>query len=193
MCDGARCTAGRERRAVDDRTCEVRRVPGLYVVGEALDVDAGVQWLQPAQAWASGLLAGWSAAERIAGLASLADFFRSSSTLGTAGGRRAQTALKCRARHGSSGGNLCTSMNCADPPPPLQACSSEQEGACMIQASNVPVSLDALLPENKDRSSAEEIARTLRLRQALSLSEAAEAVDRCAEEVERAWRRDRGC
>ena len=48
----------------------------------------------------------------------------------------------------------------ADPLPPLRACSSEQEGACMIQASNVPVSLDALLPENESLFR-REIARTL--------------------------------
>ena len=52
-------------RAVDDRTCEVRRVPGLYVVGEALDVDAACGGFNLHWAWASGLLAGWSAAERL--------------------------------------------------------------------------------------------------------------------------------
>ena len=52
-------------RAMDDRTCEVRRVPGLYVVGEALDVDAACGGFNLHWAWASGLLAGWSAAERL--------------------------------------------------------------------------------------------------------------------------------
>lgn len=52
-------------RAVDDRTCEVRRVPGLYVVGEALDVDAACGGFNLHWAWASGLLAGWSAAGRL--------------------------------------------------------------------------------------------------------------------------------
>lgn len=52
-------------RAVDERTCEVRRVPGLYVVGEALDVDAPCGGFNLHWAWASGLLAGWSAAKRL--------------------------------------------------------------------------------------------------------------------------------
>ena len=52
-------------RAVDDRTCEVRRVLGLYVVGEALDVDAACGGFNLHWAWASGLLAGWSAAGRL--------------------------------------------------------------------------------------------------------------------------------
>ena len=50
---------------MDDRTCEVRRVPRLYVVGEALDVDAACGGFNLHWAWASGLLAGWSAAERL--------------------------------------------------------------------------------------------------------------------------------
>lgn len=55
---------GVEVGAVDERTCEVRGVPGLYVVGEALDVDAPCGGYNLHWAWASGLLAGWSAAER---------------------------------------------------------------------------------------------------------------------------------
>ena len=50
-------------RAVDDRTCEVRRVPGLYVVGEALDVDAACGGFNLHWAFGSGLAAGRSAAK----------------------------------------------------------------------------------------------------------------------------------
>lgn len=49
--------------AVDPRTGACRAVPGLYVVGEALDVDAPCGGYNLHWAWASGLLAGWSAAE----------------------------------------------------------------------------------------------------------------------------------
>lgn len=56
---------GVEVAAVDARTCEVREVPGLYVVGEALDVDAPCGGYNLHWAWASGLLAGWSAAARL--------------------------------------------------------------------------------------------------------------------------------
>ncbi|MEC4295490.1 aminoacetone oxidase family FAD-binding enzyme [Adlercreutzia shanghongiae] len=49
--------------AVDARSCELRCVPGLYVVGEALDVDAPCGGYNLHWAWASGLLAGWSAME----------------------------------------------------------------------------------------------------------------------------------
>ena len=51
--------------AVDARTCEVRGVPGLYVVGEALDVDAPCGGYNLHWAWASGLLAGKSATARL--------------------------------------------------------------------------------------------------------------------------------
>lgn len=53
---------GVEVGAVDARTCEVRGVPGLYVVGEALDVDAPCGGYNLHWAWASGLLAGHAAA-----------------------------------------------------------------------------------------------------------------------------------
>ena len=51
--------------AFDPRSCASRTMPGLHVVGEALDVDApcggyNLQW-----AWASGMLAGRAAAERL--------------------------------------------------------------------------------------------------------------------------------
>ncbi|MEC4185019.1 NAD(P)/FAD-dependent oxidoreductase [Adlercreutzia sp. R21] len=58
---------GVEVDAVDELTCELREVPGLYVVGEALDVDAACGGYNLHWAWASGLLAGWSTAERLAG------------------------------------------------------------------------------------------------------------------------------
>lgn len=53
---------GVEVGAVDARTCEVRGVPGCYVVGEALDVDAPCGGYNLHWAWASGLLAGHAAA-----------------------------------------------------------------------------------------------------------------------------------
>lgn len=48
------------------RTCELVAVPGLYVVGEALDVDAPCGGYNLHWAWASGLLAGWSAGTALA-------------------------------------------------------------------------------------------------------------------------------
>lgn len=56
---------GVEVGAIDAHTCEVREVPGLYVVGEALDVDAPCGGYNLHWAWASGLLAGRSAAARL--------------------------------------------------------------------------------------------------------------------------------
>ena len=50
---------------VDARTCELRDVPGLYVVGEALDVDAPCGGYNLHWAWGSGLLAGRSAAHAL--------------------------------------------------------------------------------------------------------------------------------
>ncbi len=52
---------------VDARTCEVRAHPGLHVAGEALDVDAPCGGYNLHWAWASGLLAGWSAADALFG------------------------------------------------------------------------------------------------------------------------------
>lgn len=51
---------------LDVRTCELVAVPGLYVVGEALDVDAPCGGYNLHWAWASGLLAGWSAGTALA-------------------------------------------------------------------------------------------------------------------------------
>lgn len=50
---------------VDPRTCELRAVPGAYVVGEALDVDAPCGGYNLHWAWSSGLLAGYSAARTL--------------------------------------------------------------------------------------------------------------------------------
>ncbi|RNM38014.1 NAD(P)/FAD-dependent oxidoreductase, partial [Eggerthella sinensis] len=52
--------------AFDPRTCEARALPGLHVVGEALDVDAPCGGFNLHWAWASGLAAGRAAAERVA-------------------------------------------------------------------------------------------------------------------------------
>ncbi|MCI8468483.1 MAG: FAD-dependent oxidoreductase [Eggerthellaceae bacterium] len=51
--------------AVDARTGECRAVPGLYLAGEALDVDAPCGGYNLHWAWASGLLAGLSAADAV--------------------------------------------------------------------------------------------------------------------------------
>lgn len=51
--------------AVDPRTGACRAVPGLYVAGEALDVDAPCGGYNLHWAWASGLLAGKSATARL--------------------------------------------------------------------------------------------------------------------------------
>ena len=48
-------------------TCEAFDVPGLFVTGEALDVDAPCGGLNLHWAWSSGMLAGRAAADRIAG------------------------------------------------------------------------------------------------------------------------------
>ena len=102
-------------RAVDDHTCEVRRVPGLYVVGEALDVDAACGGFNLHWAWASGLLAGWSAAERIADLASLADASGSSDSERREGAP-CSNSIEVQGSSRVAGGNLCTSMNGARTP-----------------------------------------------------------------------------
>lgn len=57
-------------KAVSPCSCEMREVPGLYVVGEALDVDAPCGGYNLHWAWASGLSAGWSAASALASGAS---------------------------------------------------------------------------------------------------------------------------
>ena len=48
-------------------TCEALDVPGLFVTGEALDVDAPCGGFNLHWAWSSGMLAGRAAADRIAG------------------------------------------------------------------------------------------------------------------------------
>ena len=58
---------GLRASAVDVATCAVVAVPGLFVVGEALDVDAPCGGYNLHWAWASGLLAGRAAVARMAG------------------------------------------------------------------------------------------------------------------------------
>lgn len=53
--------------AFDPRSMQAREVPGLYLAGEALDVDAPCGGYNLHWAWASGLLAGWSAAAFLGG------------------------------------------------------------------------------------------------------------------------------
>ena len=59
---------GADVAAFDPRTLEARAVPGLHVVGEALDVDAPCGGYNLHWAWASGMLAGRAAAARLTGL-----------------------------------------------------------------------------------------------------------------------------
>lgn len=56
---------GADVAAFDPRTLEARAVPGLHVVGEALDVDAPCGGCNLHWAWASGILAGRAAAARL--------------------------------------------------------------------------------------------------------------------------------
>lgn len=58
---------GADVAAFDPRTLEARVVPGLHVVGEALDVDAPCGGYNLHWAWASGILAGRAAATRLMG------------------------------------------------------------------------------------------------------------------------------
>lgn len=51
----------------DARTCEARAFPGLFAVGEALDVDAPCGGYNLHWAWSSGMLAGWNAVDRALG------------------------------------------------------------------------------------------------------------------------------
>lgn len=53
---------GVDVRALDERTMGVRGIPGLYVAGEAADVDAPCGGFNLHWAWASGMLAGRSCA-----------------------------------------------------------------------------------------------------------------------------------
>lgn len=52
--------------ALDARTMAARELPGLYITGELADVDAPCGGYNLHWAWASGLLAGWSAADALA-------------------------------------------------------------------------------------------------------------------------------
>ena len=52
--------------ALDPATGQVRAVPGLFVVGEAADVDAPCGGYNLHWAWTSGLLAGRAAASAVA-------------------------------------------------------------------------------------------------------------------------------
>ena len=49
----------------DGKTLESKKVPGLFCAGELLDVDGGCGGFNLQWAWASGLLAGESAAKSI--------------------------------------------------------------------------------------------------------------------------------
>ncbi len=49
----------------EPRTCESRDVPGLFVTGEALDVDGPCGGYNLHWAWASGMLAGLAAADSV--------------------------------------------------------------------------------------------------------------------------------
>ena len=65
--DCAQVTAGGlETADFDPATLESRRVPGLYVCGEVLDVDGDCGGYNLHWAWASGRLAGLAAAGEVA-------------------------------------------------------------------------------------------------------------------------------
>ena len=49
------------------QTCEARKVSGLFITGEALDVDAPCGGYNLHWAWSTGMLAGGAAAQRVAG------------------------------------------------------------------------------------------------------------------------------
>ena len=53
--------------ACDSETMQIKDIPGLYVAGEALDVDGPCGGYNLHWAWASGLLAGKSAVQRLRG------------------------------------------------------------------------------------------------------------------------------
>jgi predicted Rossmann fold flavoprotein len=62
----AECTAGGvDLREVDSRTMESRKVPGLHLCGEILDVDGRIGGFNFQWAWASGYLAGRGAAAKL--------------------------------------------------------------------------------------------------------------------------------
>ena len=64
--DQAQVTSGGvSTREVDPRTMQSRRCPGLYLCGEVLDVDGDCGGYNLQWAWASGLLAGASAARSL--------------------------------------------------------------------------------------------------------------------------------
>ena len=67
--DARQCQAtrgGLDVAAFDARTMEARRLPGLFAVGEALDVDAPCGGYNLHWAWASGIAAGRAAASALA-------------------------------------------------------------------------------------------------------------------------------
>lgn len=70
MADERQCQVHRGGFAVeafDPRSMQAREVPGLHLAGEALDVDAPCGGYNLHWAWASGMLAGWSAAAFLGG------------------------------------------------------------------------------------------------------------------------------
>lgn len=56
------CSGGADTREVNPDTMESRKVPGLYLAGELLDVDGACGGYNLQWAWSSGWLAGMSAA-----------------------------------------------------------------------------------------------------------------------------------
>lgn len=57
------CSGGADTREVNPDTMESRKVPGLYLAGELLDVDGACGGYNLQWAWSSGWLAGMSAAK----------------------------------------------------------------------------------------------------------------------------------
>ena len=120
---------GADVAAFDPRTLEARAVPGLHVVGEALDVDAPCGGYNLHWAWASGLLAGWSAAEALAGSfgssglrpgegAPCASVDSDSSGSERGEGAPCSNSIEVQGSSRAADGDPCTSMNCARTPSP---------------------------------------------------------------------------
>ena len=84
--DVAQCQVQRGGFAIegiDPQTMQARKVPGLYVAGEALDVDGPCGGFNLHWAWASGLLAGRCAAHALSGQPSAPSASSTSSTPAT--------------------------------------------------------------------------------------------------------------
>ena len=58
------CVGGISLNQVSANTLETHSIPGLFVAGEALDIDAQCGGFNLSWAWKSGMVAGMAAAKR---------------------------------------------------------------------------------------------------------------------------------